>query len=131
MHLANPCPTSSVKYSWWGNGRTTTLGYKKYLFFSESKALWWVRDRWTERDEDRLPYWPITSLSHTTLGYLQDPTKHFFGFSAGEYITGGSLWATVPARRSPWLQAETPRFATDCRLTLTPNNRDPHVGIIL
>ena len=55
--------------------RTTLLNKNIYVFlffWKELKLLWFVGQtdggRW-----DRLLYWPITSLDHNTLCYLQDP----------------------------------------------------------
>ena len=56
-------------------GRTTLL-YKNiyvFLFFrKELKLLWFVRQM-DSGTQDRLLYWPITSLDYSMLCYLQDP----------------------------------------------------------
>ena len=57
--------------------RNNTFFLQKYIHLSilswkESKLLWCDRDR-DMGGKVRLPYWPITSLDHTMLCYLQGP----------------------------------------------------------
>ena len=91
--------------------RTTTLFYKNItLTLYSQKGLklpWGKRLTETGTDKDRLLYWPITSLDHSTLCYLQDIFEllpHLCrGFSSGG--CGGPL-ASAGA-------------LTDCKLALT------------
>ena len=94
-----------------------------------------MKDRWTEEGKWGLPHWLIFFffLDHTTLCYLQNPTKHFC-FSpkailhwrpAGGHPVG-RCFSVAPghSRALLWPQAET-----DSRLTL-PRSVS-HVGICI
>ena len=64
-------------------------------------------------DLDRLLYWPITSsLDHSTLCNLENPTKHFC-FSAGAAQPEAWYGPQAPAGRFQWLLAGFDSAFTD------------------
>ena len=97
-------------------GRTTTLFffikiYTTFLFFLKGSNLCsvWESD---EHRETRLLYWPITSLDHITLYYVQYPHLALLGRG---YLTGGSCGP----------------LANDCKVALThtpPTDSHSHVA---
>ena len=67
-----------------------------FLFFCKGLKLLWCVRQLDGVKQDRLLYWPITSLDHSALCYFQGPHLALLLLGQG-CSTGGLVWATGPS----------------------------------